>query len=102
MTNESTNEPASTTCPACGKTSYHPKDIEYGYCAFCNEFTGTETPLDLMDKLVLLLSSAERADDGPLTVAKWNELRAKTLDELVNISREALERAAADVPTPDQ
>lgn len=26
------------TCPTCGKTSYHPKDIEHKYCGFCNVF----------------------------------------------------------------
>jgi hypothetical protein len=27
-------------CPACHRVSYHPKDIEYGYCGFCHDFTG--------------------------------------------------------------
>lgn len=29
----------SITCPVCGWTSYHPKDIEFGYCGNCNNFT---------------------------------------------------------------
>lgn len=93
------SEPVSITCPECGKTSYHPKDIEFGYCAFCNEFTTASTPLNLMDRLVLLLSSAERAVDGPLTVSKWNELCTETLAELMTISREALQRAADESPS---
>lgn len=32
-------EQASITCPRCGKTSYHPKDIEQGYCGNCHDFT---------------------------------------------------------------
>lgn len=32
--------PESFTCPVCGKTSYHPKDIEHGYCGNCHDFTG--------------------------------------------------------------
>jgi hypothetical protein len=27
--------PPSITCPKCGRTSYHPKDIEYRFCAAC-------------------------------------------------------------------
>lgn len=30
----------SITCPLCAKTSYHPKDIEEGYCGFCHWWTG--------------------------------------------------------------
>lgn len=29
----------SITCPQCRKTSYHPKDIEHGYCGYCHEYT---------------------------------------------------------------
>jgi hypothetical protein len=29
----------SITCPCCGKTSYHPNDIEQGYCGFCHWWT---------------------------------------------------------------
>ncbi len=25
-------------CLKCGCTSFHPKDIEYKFCGFCNEF----------------------------------------------------------------
>jgi hypothetical protein len=28
------------TCPQCGRTSFHPKDAEYGYCGACRAFTG--------------------------------------------------------------
>ena len=31
----------SFTCPECGITSYHPKDIQYGYCGKCHAFTGS-------------------------------------------------------------
>ncbi len=27
-------------CPECGKKSYHPADIENGYCGYCHDFTG--------------------------------------------------------------
>lgn len=29
----------SFTCPRCGAVSYHPKDIEQGYCGRCNDWT---------------------------------------------------------------
>jgi hypothetical protein len=30
------------TCPRCSFVSHHPKDIEFGYCANCHDFTGTD------------------------------------------------------------
>lgn len=29
----------SITCPRCGRTSYHPEDIEHGYCGWCHWWT---------------------------------------------------------------
>lgn len=34
------SEPESFTCPRCGAASYHPQDVEHGYCARCHDFTG--------------------------------------------------------------
>lgn len=31
---------ASITCPICRMTSYHPVDVELGYCGHCHAFTG--------------------------------------------------------------
>jgi uncharacterized C2H2 Zn-finger protein len=28
------------TCPRCGMTSAHPKDVEQGYCGNCHDWTG--------------------------------------------------------------
>jgi ribosomal protein L37E len=33
-------EPASFTCPVCGRTTYHPRDVEERYCANCSWWTG--------------------------------------------------------------
>ena len=30
------------TCPRCGMTSAHPKDIEQGYCGNCHDWTGLD------------------------------------------------------------
>lgn len=29
----------SITCPVCNKISYHPKDIEHGWCSNCHAYT---------------------------------------------------------------
>ncbi len=33
----------SITCPVCGMTSHHPKDIAEGYCGNCHDWTTTRT-----------------------------------------------------------
>lgn len=30
----------SFTCPACQRTSHHPKDEEHGWCSACSAYTG--------------------------------------------------------------
>jgi hypothetical protein len=30
------------TCPRCGMTSYHPRDLQEGYCGNCHDFTGKQ------------------------------------------------------------
>jgi transcription initiation factor IIE alpha subunit len=36
------DRPAGFTCPRCGATSYHPTDLEEGYCGRCHDWTGAE------------------------------------------------------------
>lgn len=37
----------SFTCPACGRTSYHPEDEKQRYCGACREFfNGPEDVVD--------------------------------------------------------
>ena len=43
----------SITCPKCGKTSTHPKDIAYGYCGFCHDWTGDKSPSDKAARVLL-------------------------------------------------
>jgi len=33
------SEHPSITCPVCGMTSHHPKDIEHGWCGRCHDYT---------------------------------------------------------------
>lgn len=35
----------SFTCPRCGMTSYHPKDVEEGYCGNCHAWTREGMPI---------------------------------------------------------
>ncbi len=39
-------------CHSCGKTSYHPKDIEERYCANCHVFHDLEQELHQLIQLV--------------------------------------------------
>jgi hypothetical protein len=34
----------SFTCPRCGLTSYHPRDIADGYCGNCHDWTSRPAP----------------------------------------------------------
>lgn len=36
----------SFTCPICGRTSWHPQDVEHGYCGACHAYTAEPLPLD--------------------------------------------------------
>jgi hypothetical protein len=36
-------EPPSVQCPVCFMISYHPKDIEHGFCALCGAYTSVGT-----------------------------------------------------------
>ena len=33
-------DPPGFTCPRCGRTSYHPRDLAEGYCGACHDWTG--------------------------------------------------------------
>jgi hypothetical protein len=40
----------SITCPVCKMTSYHPKDVEHGYCGNCHAFTRGEVNVMTVDE----------------------------------------------------
>lgn len=52
---ESAVASVSITCPECLRKSYHPKDIEEGYCGFCHAWTSDPA----MRVLRLLLDEPE-------------------------------------------
>lgn len=33
------------TCPNCGRTSYNPNDVAFGYCGACHAFTAAPCPM---------------------------------------------------------
>lgn len=39
-----TDQRTGYTCPRCGKTSHHPKDAEFRYCANCHAFESEAAP----------------------------------------------------------
>jgi hypothetical protein len=62
------------TCPACGRTSYHPMDIQEKYCAACHRFF---KPTELMGEMQVVVPIAlipcscgafEAAPKGPAVV----------------------------------
>jgi hypothetical protein len=42
----------SITCPVCHKTSYHPTDVEMGYCGNCHGYTSPVDPLATARRVV--------------------------------------------------
>lgn len=36
-------DPVGFKCPRCGRVSYHPADKAEGYCANCNQYTGSSS-----------------------------------------------------------
>jgi hypothetical protein len=52
----------SITCPHCGMTSYHPKDIEFGYCGNCHAFTSGDLVSSMATPLPAVPIAVETAD----------------------------------------
>lgn len=42
----------SITCPECHMTSYHPMDIEMGWCSNCHGYTSPVNPLATAKRVV--------------------------------------------------
>jgi hypothetical protein len=53
MTAGRRTEHPSITCPECGATSYHPGDIEHGYCGRCHAYTSAPVILGIEDAKAL-------------------------------------------------
>lgn len=51
---------ASITCPACGKTSYHPEDIRHGWCSSCHAYTADRDLDELAEEVQKQRAAAEQ------------------------------------------
>ena len=47
------------TCPRCGAVSYHPKDIEHGYCGRCHDWTGDDLDAEARAALAVRVDEQE-------------------------------------------
>jgi len=52
--------PNRITCPVCGRTSFHPRDVAEGYCAACHDWTSSPADEAEHDK-----PQADRLDEKP-------------------------------------
>ena len=75
------NTPASITCPKCGRTSHHPRDVEEGYCGACHEFTSQP---HIVRKLIAgaALATERFTDDELEHFASTHSTPARDSDEL--------------------
>jgi len=55
-----TDPTPSITCPVCGMRSYHPVDVEMGYCGRCHAYT---SPVDVMERAKRFLREADTNND---------------------------------------
>jgi len=81
----------SITCPECGMTSYHPKDIEYGYCGNCHAYTSIEGILrrEIGDRRYERLEAIlkERVQAGQWLMMTPEELVEASLAQLIEEER---------------
>lgn len=68
-------ERPSFTCPRCGRTSYNPHDVIYGYCGACHDFTRVQ----IVDYLDIMPVGEKRS---------WPETR-EAMDRLKEIVRQS-------------
>lgn len=60
----------SFTCPICNRTSYHPMDIQEGYCASCHQWTGDVKSSAALEE-GLGLTTHRKSSKSPTS---WKEL----------------------------
>ncbi len=109
----------SITCPKCHRTSYHPKDIEEGYCGFCHDWTKPNLPVSAcpscgykIEEATFIGKKTKKPKPGDFSLCfKCGEIlcfkpdltvRAAELNDLVNLSPEnsaMLDRAQKAIRT---
>lgn len=63
------NRRPSFTCPDCGRTSYHPKDVEFRYCFNCHVFVGDREEFEALRLRRMRNDLLSSLRDGHLWVA---------------------------------
>lgn len=58
------------TCPRCGRTSHHPRDLKEAYCGGCHAFTGGWPTTPVTDSEI----AAQRAGGTLLGPGIWADL----------------------------
>lgn len=84
---EAAPSPASITCPRCGRTSYHPMDIAFGYCAGCNAYTtvGREAPsaARALDRAAEISAPAAGGTEGVSSPSPATDTGGDRVDDLI-------------------
>lgn len=68
----------SITCPVCGRTSYHPKDIHHHYCSHCHAFHTdiNDRPVPLEHMRQAIIRAAQQWEERNASVPENPMLRA--------------------------
>ena len=74
----------SITHAKCGRTSYHPKDIEHRYCSFCHEFH--ERARTMATAMPLTRSDIRQGEDGPMTIGRIQARRRQLREDQENLT----------------
>jgi predicted ATP-dependent serine protease len=78
------------TCPRCGMTSAHPKDVEQGYCGNCHDWTGG-VMAEQSDRYKAMLARSEDTLDL--------ELRRSEIQSERTFSEAAVDEVIQDMAT---
>lgn len=82
---------ASITCPRCGRTSYNPNDVTYGYCGNCHDWTGaigklrSPLPFDEIAKGMYFDRQGQ-----PISMARWAYLSELPFDQYRRVALDVL------------
>jgi ribosomal protein S27AE len=82
----------SITCPRCGRTSYHPKDIQYSYCGYCHVFNSKENQMDTINMADELWAWVTEYPDGSVSLIVTTAIIEGTMLPLIGRSEGAIRK----------